>query len=42
MKITVNDISLNCEVELSPTGHISNVEQPEAYTAALREFFASV
>lgn len=28
-------------VELSPAGHISNVEQPEGHTAAIREFLAS-
>ncbi len=25
-------------VELSPAGHLSNIEQPESYTAALRDF----
>ena len=25
-------------VELSPAGHLSNIEQPEAYNRALRDF----
>lgn len=39
MKLIQQQVAGSKFVELSPAGHLSNMEQPEAYSAALRDFF---
>jgi 3-oxoadipate enol-lactonase len=41
MKLIHQQVAGSKFIELSPAGHLSNMEQPEGYTAALREFLGS-
>lgn len=41
MKLIHQQVAGSKFMELSPAGHLSNMEQPEAYTAALRDFLGN-